>query len=94
MAKRAKHKDLLEWAITGAKERLDALTGEIERIYRTFPSLRGARRTNSRSVRTTPAAGSRPRKRRRLSAEGRAKLRASAKRRWAEAKKAGKKRLG
>jgi len=93
LAKRAKHKDLLEWAITGAKERLDALTGEIERIYRTFPSLRGARRTSSRSA-GTATAGSRPRKRRRLSAEGRAKLRASAKRRWAEAKKAGKKRLG
>lgn len=93
MAKRAKHQDLLEWAITGAKERLDALTGEIERIYRTFPSLRGMRRANSRSARATTAEA-RPRKRRRLSAEGRAKLRASAKRRWAEAKKAGKKRLG
>jgi hypothetical protein len=93
LAKRAKNQDLLEWAITGAKERLTALTSEIERIYRTFPSLRGTRLTHSRSARAT-SAGTGPRKRRRLSPEGRAKLRASAKRRWAEAKKAGKKRLG
>jgi hypothetical protein len=90
---RTKNQDLLQWALTGAKDRLNALTAEIERIYRTFPSLRGARGASPRTTRST-ATGSAPRKRRRLSAEARAKLRASAKRRWAEAKKAGKKRLG
>ena len=89
MAKRAKNQDLLQWALTGAKERLDALRAEMARIYATFPSLRSGRAARGKD--TPQATG---RKRRRMSAAGRAKLRASAKRRWAEAKKAGKKRLG
>ena len=94
MAKRTKNQELLTWALTGAKERLSALTAEITRIYQTFPSLRSARGASPRTARSN-AGGTAPRKRRRrLSAEARAKLRASAKRRWAEAKKAGKKRLG
>ena len=93
MAKRTHNQDLLQWALTGAKDRLNALTAEIDRIYRTFPSLRSGRGASPRTTRST-AGGAAPRKRRRLSAEARAKLRASAKRRWAEAKKAGKKRLG
>ena len=94
MAKRVKHEDLLQWALTGAKERLSALTAEIDRIYRTFPSLRGAHPAGSKRGRSTASDTAAPRKRRRFSAAARAKLRASAKRRWAEAKKAGKKRLG
>lgn len=93
MAKKTKNQELLTWALTGAKERLSALTAEISRIYQTFPSLRSTRGANPRTARSN-AGGTAPRKRRRLSAEARAKLRASAKRRWAEAKKAGKKRLG
>jgi len=93
LAKRTKNQELLQWALNGAKDRLNALTAEVERIYRTFPSLRGARGASPRTTRSS-ATGAAPRKRRRLSAEARAKLRASAKRRWAEAKKAGKKRLG
>ena len=93
MARTAKNQDLLQWALTGAAERLSALRAEMARIYQTFPSLRVSRPATTRSGRTATAQ-TRPRKRRRFSAEARAKLRASAKRRWAEAKKAGKKRLG
>jgi hypothetical protein len=93
-AKTVKNEDLLQWALTGAKERLSALTAEIERIYRTFPSLRSAHLGSPRKARSTATDTAAPRKRRRFSAAARAKLRASAKRRWAEAKKAGKKRLG
>jgi len=31
-------RNLLQWALAGAKERLAALSEEIESIYRTFPS--------------------------------------------------------
>jgi len=92
LAKRAKNQDLLQWALTGAKDRLAALSTEMERIYRTFPLLKGGETTRAVN-KDFGRAARRGRKRRRMSAAGRAKLRASAKRRWAEAKKAGKKRL-
>jgi hypothetical protein len=94
LAKRAKSQDLLQWALAGAKDRLSALAEEMQRIYRTFPSLRSG---GTRVRRTAVESAQKPkggRKRRRMSAAGRAKLRAATKRRWAEAKKAGKKRLG
>jgi hypothetical protein len=92
VAKKVKNQDLLHWALTGAKERLNALRAEIERIYQTFPSLRGTRQSSAEATPARAASGGR--KRRRFSPAARAKLRAAAKRRWAEAKKAGKKRLG
>lgn len=94
MAKRANNQDLLQWAIEGARERLTALSAEMERIYRTFPGLKIGKTTRATTKDASAPVGKRARKRRRMSAAGRAKLRASAKRRWAEAKKAGKKRLG
>ena len=93
MAKRVKNQDLLQWALTGARERLTALSAEMERIFRTFPSLRSAGAKTTRAA-AAKARAARPRKRRRMSAAARAKLPAAAQRRWAEAKKAGKKRLG
>jgi hypothetical protein len=93
LAKRAKNQDLLRWALTGAKERLSALAAEIESIYRTFPSLKSISGSKPRPGRAE-AVSKGARKRRRFSPAARAKLRAAAKRRWAEAKKAGKKRLG
>ena len=93
-AKRVRSADLLQWALTGARERLNALTAEIERIYQTFPSLKSAHAVSPKRGRSTASDTAAPKKRRRFSAAARAKLRASAKRRWAEAKKAGKKRLG
>jgi hypothetical protein len=93
LAKRVKNQDLLHWALAGAKERLGALTAEIESIYRTFPLLQtsSTRKTKERRVEAAPTGAP---KRRRFSAAARAKLRAAAKRRWAAAKKAGKKTLG
>ncbi len=93
MAKRAKNQDLLQWALSGARARLHDLSAEMERIHRTFPSLRGSR-VASAIVGRSRSTEEGTRKRRRFSAAARAKLRAAAKRRWAEAKKAGKKRLG
>ncbi len=93
MAKRAKNQDLLQWALAGARERLTILTREINNIYQTFPHLRGGRSRGAEPAAATHTAAGKG-KRRRMSAAGRAKLRAAAKRRWAEAKKAGKKRLG
>jgi hypothetical protein len=66
----------------------------MERIYRTFPGLKRGKTARAATKDDAAPVAKRGRKRRRMSAEGRAKLRASAKRRWAEAKKAGKKRLG
>jgi len=93
LAKRAKNQDILQWALAGARERLAALSQEMERIYGTFPALRSGRHVQSAASSASSPRSTR-RKRRRISAAGRAKLRAAAKRRWAAAKKAGKTRLG
>jgi hypothetical protein len=89
LAKRAVNQEVLRWARVGAAQRLAQLTAETASIYRAFPELR-----RLRSRRDEPQTTATRRTRRRMSAAGRAKLRAAAKRRWAEAKKAGKKRLG
>ena len=96
MAKRQFDVELRAWARMGAEKRLVELAEEAEAIHRAFPELRDRHEVSvapreSRSA--TPKTTGR-RRRRRMSAAGRAKLRASLKKRWAAAKKAGKTRLG
>ena len=98
MPKRAS--DLRAWALIGAQKRLVEIADEAAMIHRAFPEIRNRREVPGRTRGRRPArtnddnAAAKPvRRRRRLSAAGRAKLRASLKRRWAEAKKAGKTRL-
>lgn len=93
MAKRSITGDLRQWARIGAERRLIALAEEAAAIHRAFPELRDRHEATDGARRGT-GAEPRRRKRRRMSAEGRAKLRASLKRRWAAAKKAGRTRLG
>ena len=93
MAKRGFDTDLREWARMGAERRLVEIGEEAAAIHRAFPELR-----NRHEVSRAPGAQSieRPRPTRRgrkLSAAGRERLRASLKKRWAAAKKAGKTKL-
>ena len=93
MAKRGVDTKLREWARIGAERRLVEIAEEATAIHRAFPELR-----NRREVSRTPGTETieRPRRTRRgrkLSAAGRERLRASLKKRWAAAKKAGKTRL-
>ena len=96
MAKRQFDVELRAWARMGAEKRLVELAEEAAAIHRAFPELRNRHEvarppmTPRRNAAPKPAG----RKRRRMSAAGRAKLRASLKRRWAAARKAGKTRLG
>ncbi len=68
--------------VVALRSRVDAITGR---------AAKGGRAMMQAVEQTVEAAAP---KRRKVSAAARAKLRAAAKRRWAEAKKAGKTRLG
>jgi hypothetical protein len=77
----------------GAERRLVEIAEEAAAIHRAFPELR-----NRQEVRSSPRVETTPRstptrRRRKLSAAGRERLRASLKKRWAAAKKAGKTKL-
>jgi hypothetical protein len=88
-----------EWARLGTRARLIEIEAEREAIFRAFPELRRGRHASRRSVpgrrRVAGELGSlvTGRKRRGMTAAWRAKLAAAAKRRWPEAKKAGRTRL-
>lgn len=71
-------------AAYGAPQRLKELQAEQQQIYRLYPSLRPNRANGA----TTPT----PRKRRRMSAAGRAKIAAAQKARWAKVRAEGKKK--
>lgn len=93
MAKRVTGDELRKWALVGAEQRLAGLAAETAAIRRIFPELRGKARGGAAVVaRAAQKIAGRPR--RRMSAAGRASLRAALKKRWAAAKKAGKTRLG
>lgn len=94
MAKRLAAEDLRKWALVGAEQRLAALAVEIAAIHRVFPELRRRARGAAAVVTRTAEKVAGRKRPRRMSAAGRAKLRASLKKRWAAAKKAGKTRLG
>lgn len=81
-----------EWARMGAERRLVEIAEEAAAIHRAFPELRD-RHEVATVPREAAAAPRRVRGSRRMSAEGRARLRAALKKRWAAAKRAGKKRL-
>lgn len=88
--KRLQAAALREWARPGAERRVAELRQDLEQIYGIFPELRGGPQAKRHQKVTAQTR----RRRRRMSAEGRAKLRASLKKRWAAAKKAGKTKLG
>lgn len=94
MAKRLAAEDLRKWALVGAEQRLAALAVEAAAIHRVFPQLPGRVRGAAAVVAGTGRKVAGRKRRRRMSAAGRAKLRASLKKRWAAAKRAGKTRLG
>jgi len=76
------------WARIGASVRLQELEAEAARIRNAFPDLRGASR---RARLAAPTGGMTvmpaPRKRRKMSAAGRAAIIAGAKKRWAKWRK-------
>jgi len=87
-------RDLRDWARVGAERRLVEIAEEAAAIHRAFPELRDRHEVTTGSPRVGQAVKPPVRRRRRMSAAGRAKLRAALKKRWAAAKKAGKTRLG
>ena len=93
MAKRRFDTDLREWARIGAERRLVEIAEEAAAIHRAFPELRNPREVSRTSGAETIDRPRRTRRRRKLSAAGRGRLRASLKKRWAAAKKAGKTKL-
>lgn len=95
MAKSGLNQDLRNWARIGAERRLVDIAQEAAAIRAAFPELRDRHEAAETPARRKAASnGGKPKRRRRLSAAGRAKLRASLKKRWAAAKKAGKTKLG
>lgn len=95
MAKSGLNQDLRNWARMGAERRLVDIAQEAAAIHAAFPELRDRHEAAKTLGRRNAASnGAKPKRRRRLSAAGRAKLRASLKKRWAAAKKAGKTKLG
>lgn len=94
LAKSQFDRDVRDWARLGAERRLVELAEEAAAIHRAFPELRDRHEVPTRSRGAAPASSRPVRRRRRMSAAGRAKLRAALRKRWAAAKKAGKTRLG
>jgi hypothetical protein len=86
----------MEWARKAATARIAELQAEIMDIHKIFPDLIGgwtvvpsAPAEPAEAPADGPAA---PRKRRKMSAEARAKIAAAQRRRWANVRAAGKKR--
>src|SRR5262245_8596395 len=78
---------ILELARRGAQQRYNELEEELASILRQFPNLRStAREVVRRGRRAAKAAAAelRPRKRRKISAEGRARIAAAQRARWAK----------
>lgn len=96
MAYRRFDEEVRAWARIGAERRLVELADEAAAIHRAFPELRDRHEVSAGAVGRRASVGPEPgrKHRRRMSAAGRAKLRASLKKRWAAAKKAGKTSLG
>jgi len=86
----AKHSSsILELARRGAQHRYEELQEELAALVRHFPDLRrGAREVVKRGRRAVQAAAAelQPRKRRKMSAAGRARISAAQRARWAKLK--------
>jgi hypothetical protein len=93
LAKRGFDTDLREWARIGAERRLVEIAEEAAAIHRAFPELRSRREVSRTPGAETVTRPQPTRRGRKLSAAGRERLRASLKKRWAAAKKAGKTKL-
>jgi hypothetical protein len=77
--------DLKEYARRGAETRVAELTAELSEIYRTFPSLRGARR-GAAAASAAPAA--KRRRRKPMSAAQKKAVSVRMKKYWASRRKA------
>jgi hypothetical protein len=93
LAQRGFDTDLREWARIGAERRLVEIAEEATAIHRAFPELRNRHEVGSPLGAEGIERPRRTRRGRKLSAAGRERLRASLKKRWAAAKKAGKTKL-
>jgi hypothetical protein len=84
----AKHSSsILEYARRGAQHRYEELQAELASLVRHFPDLRsGAREIVKRGRRAVKVAAAelQPRKRRKMSAEARARIAAAQRARWAK----------
>jgi hypothetical protein len=94
-----KSAEMIGWALGGiereivqTRERLSALLQQAEAL-RARAGRGKAPAGASTTAATAPAAGGRKRRRRKLSAEARKRISDNLKKRWADAKKAGKSRL-
>jgi hypothetical protein len=76
--------DIRRWAVAGAQQRLTELAAEAAAIHRAFPELRGGRPQKASD--DPPGPTRRRRRRGKMSAEGRARISAAQKARWAKQK--------
>ena len=95
-----KSAEMIGWALGGiereiglTKDRLAALTAQAARLRSRLGGGRRGAAAMAPDAAGEPAAGGRKRKRRKLSAEARKRISDNMRKRWAETKKAGKKRL-
>lgn len=95
-----KSAEMIGWALGGiereigqTKDRLAALTSQAARLRARLGKGRGAAAAANAPGASEPAAAGRKRKRRKMSAEARKRISDNMRKRWAEAKKSGKRRL-
>jgi hypothetical protein len=95
-----KSAEMIGWALGGiereiglTKERLAALTAQAAKLRSRLGRGRGGAAAIAPDAPGETAAAGRTRKRRKLSAEARKRISENMRKRWAETKKAGKKRL-
>jgi len=93
LAQRGVDTNLREWARIGAERRLVEIAEEAAAIHRAFPELRNRHEVSRAPGGETIERPRLTRRGRKLSPAGRERLRASLKKRWAAAKKAGKTKL-
>jgi hypothetical protein len=94
-----KSAEMIGWALGGiereighTKDRLAALTAQAAKLRARLGSGRGSAAAPQASA-AAPAAAGKKRKRRKMSAEARKRISDNMRKRWAEAKKSGKRRL-
>jgi hypothetical protein len=78
--------DMQRYALLGAEKRLAELDAEAAQIFRSFPALRSRRRRMGGAGDTDSAPRAQPRRRRKLSPEGRRRISEAQKARWAKHK--------